>query len=101
MKTHLAVVSECPLGSNRHTQCRESRAEVEGLAGSFEMGAGFALVKSLLYFSESEMQNGSLFDQNIFSFTAKKRWPHKVNTAIQVHSKLIMSIEKQALSFHI
>lgn len=50
MKTHLAVVSGCPLGSSRPTQCRGSRAEVEGLAGSFEMGAGFALVRSLLYF---------------------------------------------------
>lgn len=47
------------------------------------------------------MWNGNLFDQNIFSLTAKKRWSHKVNTAIQVHSKLISLIEKQALSFHI
>lgn len=55
MKTHLAVVSGCPQGHNRHTQGRGSREEVEGLAGSFEMGAGLALVRSLLYFSESEM----------------------------------------------
>lgn len=75
---------------------------MERLSGSFEMGAGFAVVKSLLYFSGSEMLNGNLFNQNIFSFTAKKRWPHKADAAIQVHSKLMMSIEKKkALSFHI
>lgn len=47
----LAVVSGCPQGHKRHTQGRGSRDEVEGLAGSFEMGA----VRALLYFSESEM----------------------------------------------